>query len=284
MSETPPMVSVVLIAVSYSALDVCRTANVSPLVAVPADEVIAAARAVVGMRHVVLSFEADRQRSGATRDPERRAASLAGPEQPILDRPSSGRAPTVRFARPGVELNLGAIGKGHAVARIAARLRAQSIGPALVSAADSSIEAVGAPAGGWLIALREDRAQYGDGHAMSVEARGSTPHARIRLRRGALATSGSGEQGFVHDGVRYGHLVDPRTGWPVGGVARVTVGADAAADADALATAFLIGGPALARRYVEAHPRTVAIMTVSDDPRPLIIGHHPGMRVEVECS
>ena len=55
---------------------------------------------------------------------------------------------------PGVELNLGAIGKGYAVGRIAAHLRQAGVGQALVSAGDSSVEAVGAPPGGWPIALR----------------------------------------------------------------------------------------------------------------------------------
>jgi thiamine biosynthesis lipoprotein len=169
----------------------------------------------------------------------------------------------VRFARDGVELNLGAIGKGYAVGCMAAALRAAGVGCALVSAGDSSVEAVGAPAGGWSIALRGfDRA------------------ACVRLRHGALATSGAGEQGFVCDGVHLGHVLDPRTGWPARGVTRVTVAAPDAADADALATAFFVGGPALADRYLEAHDEVLAVFALDDEARPRIMGRMSGALVE----
>ncbi len=235
---------------------------------VPTAETLVTARDLVGMQHVLLSGPQGECRPGvdASGTP---AGEASGPHPPT----ATGRAPagdaTVRFDRSGVELNLGAIGKGYAVGRIAARLRAESVVPALVSAGDSSIEAVGAPAGGWVIALR------GDGGASS---------GSVRLRRGALATSGSGEQGFVREGIRYSHIVDPRTGWPARGVLRVTVGADTAAEADALATAFLIGGPDLARRYIAGHPRTLAIMTLDAEARPRIMGRHPGIGVEVTCT
>ena len=85
-----------------------------------------------------------------------------------------------------------------------------------MSAGDSSVEAVGAPRGGWPIALR--------GHDTS---------ARLWLSHGAVATSGAGEQGFEHNGERLGHVLDPRTGWPARGVSRVVVVAGDAADADA---------------------------------------------------
>jgi thiamine biosynthesis lipoprotein len=169
----------------------------------------------------------------------------------------------VRFAREGVELNLGAIGKGYAVGRIAARLRAAGVGQALVSAGDSSVEAVGAPPGGWPIALR-----------------GLAAGGGLRLRAGAMATSGAGEQGFVHEGVRLGHVIDPRTGWPARTVPRVTVVAPDAADADALATAFLVGGPALAERYLAAHDEVLAVFTLDGASRPHIMGHASGAFVE----
>ena len=171
---------------------------------------------------------------------------------------------TIRFTRPGVELNLGAIGKGYAVGCVAAHLRQAGVAQALVSAGDSSVEAVGAPRGGWRIALRGDDAG-----------------ARLWLRQGALATSGAGEQGFEHNGVRLGHVLDPRTGWPACGVSRVTVAASDAADADALATAFFVGGPALAERYLADHDDVLVVFKLDASARPRIMGHASGATVEV---
>ncbi len=180
----------------------------------------------------------------------------------VMDLNASGW--TVRFTRPGVELNLGAIGKGYAVGRIAAHLRQAGVAQALVSAGDSSVEAVGAPPGGWPIALR-----------------GQDASARLWLTRGALATSGAGEQGFEHNGVRLGHVLDPRTGWPARGVSRVTVVAPDAADADALATAFFVGGPALAARYLTDRDDVLVVFALDGSPRPRIMGRASGATVEV---
>ena len=196
------------------------------------------------------------------------ARALVGPDRVILtpapaaDQPDAvGPGGTVRFARPGVELNLGAIGKGYAVGRIAAALRRSGVTQALVSAGDSSIEAVGAPAGGWDIALR--------GQA-----------AGLRLRAGAVATSGASEQGIDVGGVRLGHVLDPRTGRPSRGVTRVTVVAPDAADADALATALLVGGPPLAEHCLACGAELLAVFTLEAAERPRIMGRASGATVE----
>ncbi|HEX7085588.1 MAG TPA: FAD:protein FMN transferase [Vicinamibacterales bacterium] len=203
---------------------------------VPEPEALSQARACVGMAHVELGRSGD-----------------AGP--------------TVRFRRPGVELNLGAIGKGYAVDRIAVRLRAAGATPALVSAAGSSIAAAGAPPDGWLIALR-----------------GGPETPRLRLRAGAVGTTGTAEQGFTAGGVRYGHVLDPRTGEPARGMTRVTVVADTAAEADALSTAFFIGGPDLAARVIARHPHTLAILQPDGSAVPRIMGDHPGVTLEATCT
>ena len=199
--------------------------------AVPAADEWLRARALVGMHHVAVDLSAD--------------------------------PPTVRFDRPGVELNLGAIGKGYAVGCMARHLRTRGVTPALVSAGDSSIEAVGAPRGGWQIGLR--------GHGAGV---------RLRLTRGATGTSGSGEQSFADGDRRRGHVIDPRTGEPVDAVSRVTVVTEDAATADALSTAFLIGGPALAHEYLDRYAGTLVIFSVGGSAAPVIMGRAPGAIVE----
>jgi thiamine biosynthesis lipoprotein len=58
----------------------------------------------------------------------------------------------------------------------------------------------------------------------------------------ALGTSGSGKQFFHHRGRRYGHVIDPRTGYPAGDLLSLTVLAPSAADADACATGLFVAG------------------------------------------
>ena len=97
-----------------------------------------------------------------------------------------------------------------------------------------------------------------------------------------MATSGAGEQGFEHNGERLGHVLDPRTGWPARGVSRVTVVvASDAADADALATAFFVGGPALAERYLARHDEVLVVFSLDGSSRPRIMGRASGATVEV---
>jgi thiamine biosynthesis lipoprotein len=191
-------------------------------------------------------------------------------------------ARTVRFARAGMELNLGSIGKGYAVERIADRLRARGVRHALVSAGSSSVRAIGGRGDGWSIHLRS-RGAPRFAAAAEDDAAASEPLARVWLRDAALGTSGAGEQ-FIEadDGRRYGHVLDPRTGWPASGLLSVSVIARDAADADAWATACFVGGLDLARRYCDAHPnRALVIVTTEADPRhPHVIGRYDGAIVE----
>jgi FAD:protein FMN transferase len=173
---------------------------------------------------------------------------------------------TVRFRENGVELNLGAVGKGYALDRVAVTLRDAGTRHALMSAGRSSLLAIGGRGRGWsidLIAIACDRAL-----------------ARVWLRDAALGTSGSGEQFVMADDRRYGHVLDPRTGWPAQGVLSATVVCVSAADADALSTAFLVGGPELAQRYCDEHADVLALITPDDSSgRTFKIGSHRGAEV-----
>jgi thiamine biosynthesis lipoprotein len=158
---------------------------------------------------------------------------------------------TVRFTRHGIELNLGSIGKGFALDLMAAKLERLGVGHALLSAGRSSMRAIGSDRGGWPVNLQPRLS--------------SGTIGRLQLRDAAMATSGAGEQFVLADGQRYGHVIDPRTGWPAAGVRSATVITDNAAAADALSTAFLVGGPALAARYCGANSGTLAILTPDND-------------------
>ena len=174
----------------------------------------------------------------------------------------------LRFGRPGIELNLNAIGKGYALDRMAAVLRSRGVSRALVSGGRSSVLAIGGAPGGWPIDLESPQTER--------------PHlGRIHLRDGALGTSGAGEQFVVVDGTRYGHVIDPRSGWPARGVLSASVITTDAAAADALSTAFLVGGPELAERYCRAHAGTLALLTLDDGTEATrVFGSYAGASVE----
>jgi FAD:protein FMN transferase len=148
-------------------------------------------------------------------------------------------ARTVRFTRPGVELDPGGIGKGYAVDRMAAILARAGVQRALVSAAGSSIYGAGAPPDeprGWVISIRAPR---------SAEAIA----AQIYLKDQSLSTSGSDEKFFFAKGRRWAHIIDPRTGYPAQGVDSVSVFADRAIDSEAWTKPFFING----RAWTAAH-------------------------------
>ena len=174
---------------------------------------------------------------------------------------------SVTFSRPGVEINLGAVGKGYALDRASSLLRASGVAHALLSAGSSSIVAVGGRGDGWRVDI------------VSPLASGR-PIAALSLRNAALGTSGAGRQCVIENGRRYGHVIDPRTGWPAHGILSASVVASDAARADALSTAFLVGGLDLARRYCAAHDGVLALVTPDDGTeRAIVIGSHQGARV-----
>jgi thiamine biosynthesis lipoprotein len=123
-----------------------------------------------------------------------------------------------------------------------------------------------------------------EGFTVDVRSpRALEPLVTLRLRDAALGTSGAGEQFFDAEGRRFGHLLDPRTGWPAEGRLSVSVVADDAATADALATAFFVGGVELAERYAARHPRTLALVTEDAAPHALrVIGDHEGAQWSCE--
>jgi len=159
-----------------------------------------------------------------------------------------GRA-RIAYRRAGLELNLGAIGKGHGVDRAGEQLESRGVTDWLIHGGRSSIRARGdhAGLGGWPVGLRNPL----------------LPHERLAtivLRDCAMATSGSNIQYFRHEGRRYGHILDPRSGWPAERLLSVTVLARTAAEADALSTAFFVAGVEKSREYCDNHPEVGAVL------------------------
>ena len=162
-------------------------------------------------------------------------------------------AQTVRLLRAGLKLNPGGIGKGYALDRVASRLVGAGLQDFLIHGGRSSVLARGnrydgnAQPHGWWIALA---------HPLRWEEK----LGRVRLVNQALGTSGAGKQFFHYEGVRYSHVIDPRTGWPAQGVLSATAICRSGTLADALATAFMVMGTEATRAFCEQHPMFAAIM------------------------
>ena len=146
---------------------------------------------------------------------------------------------TVRFQRPGVELDPGGVGKGYAVDRMAALLREAGIERFFISAGDSSLYAGQPPPSqprGWRVRIRDGGgAESPAGH-------------ELYLRNESLSTSGSYEKFFEVQGKRYSHLMNPRTGRPVEGMISVSVIAESTLDSEVWATALFVNGVEWIRR------------------------------------
>ena len=81
-----------------------------------------------------------------------------------------------------------------------------------------------------------------------------------------MGTSGSGRQGFFHQGKRYGHIIDPRTGWPSDHFLSTTVISPSAALSDALATAFFVMDVESIEEYCRQHTEVSAVL-ISGEPQ-----------------
>lgn len=158
-------------------------------------------------------------------------------------------AGTVAFDLPGLLLDFGASGKGEAIDRAAAHLAHEDVGDYLVHGGHSSLRARGdhGGLGGWPVGIK---------NPLFTHKR----YATVLLQDRSMSTSGSNIQYFRHQGKRYGHILDPRTGWPAETLLSVTVLAPTALEADVLSTAFYVMGLDNALKYCEDRPDIGAIL------------------------
>ena len=146
----------------------------------------------------------------------------------------SEQDPQVMFRIDDLMIDLGGIGKGFAIDLATNLLQQQGIHDFVLQGGQSSVAAIGKNIdadtrddSGWKIGLSHP----------------STPNCRIaefELVDQKLGTSGTQRQGFFYAGRRFGHIIDPRTGYPTDHCLSSTVICDRAAVADALATAFFV--------------------------------------------
>jgi thiamine biosynthesis lipoprotein len=165
----------------------------------------------------------------------RGALAKVGYRNLILD----SAAKTVRFAQPGVEIDPGGIGKGYAVDRMVAVLKANGVTSGLVSGGGSSIYGIGTPPDekrGWRINIRHPRDE-------------SKTVQEVFLKDESMSTSGSYEKFFRAEGRIYSHIMDPRTGFPAPGMLSASVIAPKTIDSEAWAKPFFIDGLKKGRQW-----------------------------------
>lgn len=131
-------------------------------------------------------------------------------------------------------IDLGAIGKGYAIERAAEILRENGITSALLHGGTSTVYAIGHPpdARHWEIALEQPPDPIAGGEAPPP----------VALRDEAMSVSAIWGRAFQANGKRYGHVLDPRTGYPAKAALLAAVVSRSATETDALSTALLIEG------------------------------------------
>lgn len=189
-----------------------------------------------------------------------RLLELRGMDQVVVD----GRMGTVHFSRPGVSIDLGAVGKGYIADVVTSGLRNRGITRGAFLSGRSTVVTWGMPPG-------EDRWHVDIVHP-SVPGESL---CELRMEPGALSTSGAYERGFRRGTRHYGHVLDPRTGYPVHAVSGVTVWTRSALLGDILSTTlFVLGTEAVDGRLVdrlarawstEEEPRS-SVLLAADDP------------------
>jgi len=187
----------------------------------------------------------------------RRQRELPSPEQMIQALERTGYQnlklnitdSTAELKKAGMLLDLGGIAKGYAADEALKSLKECGIQRALV-ALGGDIAVSDAPPGK-------------DGWTIEIATNGFPGLAKpkpLLLRQAAVSTSGDAEQYVEIGGIRYSHIIDPRTGKALTGRSSVTVIAPTATESDGLATAISVLGPDRGLELVESAPGVAALM------------------------
>ncbi len=148
----------------------------------------------------------------------------------------------VYLSRPGIRVHLGGIGKGYAVDRAAAILRADGINDFLIQAGGDLYASGTRGDRPWRAGIRDPR-----GPADRI-------FAAMNLGDETFSTSGDYERYFIRDGRRYHHILDPDEGLPARGCRSVTIVAKQGILADALSTGVFVLGPQAGMALIEKLP------------------------------
>lgn len=146
---------------------------------------------------------------------------------------------SISLPAPGMELDLGGYVKEYATDCVVGLLRQQGLENALVDlAGDIAVTGPRGDGSPWPVAIRSPD-------------KGCAAIAAVELSSGALASSGDYERCIEIEGERYGHILDSRTGWPVKGLAAVSITAPQCLVAGSAATLALLRPQAAALKWLE---------------------------------
>ena len=194
---------------------------------VPSQEEIEAAKKFVGWQNVILEGFTDQNAA----QPKGLADQDAGGSQKSDIDQKVAAAQTVRFAKAGIRLDLGAIAKGYAADCLVDILREQGVKRASISLG-GNVYVYGKKPGGslWSVAIRDPN-------------RPGQNSFLLKTQNATVVTSGAYERFFEQDGKIYGHIFDPATGFPAqSGLASVTIVSQTSMIADALSTSLFVLG------------------------------------------
>lgn len=166
----------------------------------------------------------------------------------------SERAQTIQLLKSGMSIDLGAIAKGYAADKIASYLTEQGIRSAILDLG-GNILTLGAKPGGaeWTIGIQDPN-----------DSRGNII-GTMKIVDTSVVTSGVYERYFIEEGIRYHHILDTATGYPVhNSLNSVTIITPRSTDADALSTTVFSLGLEEGFRFIEAQDNTEAIFVTKD--------------------
>ena len=196
-----------------------------------------------------------------------RARTRVGADKLRIDR----GALTAELLEPGMKVDVGGIAKGTATDALASLLEGTDVAAALIDFGGSSLHALGAPTGepGWRVLLRD-----GSGGVAGI----------VTLRDQALSVSSSLAQFVEIEGVRYGHVLDPRSGEPLSERRLATAVASSGELAEALTKALLVLAEAEALALVESIEDAEALLIDEAGRRSSTSGFEQAVRFEPATS
>lgn len=173
---------------------------------------------------------------------------------------------------PRLMLDCSAVAKGYAVDVVAGLLQSRGIGNFMVDIGGEVVVRGTNPDGGnWRIGINKPVDD-----SLSV---GGELHTVLHITNAAMATSGNYRNFYYHDGKKYAHTIDPRTGHPVQhDILSATVIAPDCMSADAYATSFMVMGLQRAVRFVEGHDELEAYFIYATPDGQTAVYQTPGMK------
>ncbi|MBA3395644.1 MAG: FAD:protein FMN transferase [Deltaproteobacteria bacterium] len=195
----------------------------------------------VGAFKGLWKFDQDMDGSLPTPAEVKKRLAVVGYKHLVLDKAKK----TVFLKKPGMAITLGGIAKGYAVDRCVKLLHDAGFTSFMVQAGGDMYVSGKKGETPWVVGIRDPRGATKD--AMFATA---------PVEDHSFSTSGDYERGFVKNGVRYHHILDPRTGQPAKASRSVTIRAKDAFTADAWSKVLFILGPTESQKLIKREKLT----------------------------